>query len=302
MFWSHAAEIAPRKVVALGRFIGRLWAACYGQGLYVMEGGCWRLHPTAPKGLTGLYADTHRLWFCTWMEGEIGYITDVNNAPKRIPLPRLVTPRFAYRTFCIVGDANKLWIGSQTHLLRLDIGSQEEVPEWDIVVASDWVNSVVPTRKGVWVVTAGELWVYKESAQGFSFRAVRSDIGITAMALGVSGKELWIGSKANVDGMLWRYEIETQKWQQITRVPISSEGIITAVLPVKHLIFISIGSMGFGTMPPSSVQRSVGVYNIMNHRWQWLEGIQIRDAKCLAVFENRLWVGGVEGIQAVPIE
>lgn len=266
-----------------------------------MEGGRWHLHPIAPKQLTGLCADTHRLWFCTWMEGEIGYITDVNSAPKRIPLPRLVSPRFTYRTFCIVVDANKLWIGSQTHLLRLDIGSEEEMPEWDIVIASDWVSSVVPTREGTWVVTSGELWVYKEGAQGLSFQAVRSDIEITAMALGVSGKELWIGSKANANGMLWRYEIDTKKWQQITRVPILFEGIITAVLPVKHLIFISVGSMGFGATSTSSVQRSVGVYNTLNHRWQWLEDIRIRDAKCLAVFKNRLWIGGADGVQETSV-
>jgi hypothetical protein len=296
----YTAEAVPTNVVALCGFRGQLWAACYGQGLFFWDGRRWHFQPRSPKYITGLSADADRLWFCTWMEGEIGFVRRERTSPIMIPLPRLVTPRFAYRNLCITADTSNVWVGSQSYLLCLDKGSKEQKPEWKLVIASGSISSIVSIKNGTWVASR-ELWVYREDARGFSFRAIRSDISITNMALDPSGKELWVSSDDEREQTLWRYETGNGRWEAVVKFAISPTSTVTAILPLKRSIYVSVGSYGFTATPTSSVQGGVGVYDRRSHQWRWLEGIRIRDVKSLAIFKNHLWIGGAEGIQAIQV-
>jgi ligand-binding sensor domain-containing protein len=173
------------------------------------------------------------------------------------------------------------------------------MPEWDFIIASDTVSSIVSLVNGTWVATAGGLWVYREVDQGFSFRAVRSDLSITSMALDPSDKEIWLSSAG---GVLWRYEMENGTWEPVVKFPIQDDKAdITAILPLNRSVYVGVGSCGFTVKPTSLVKGGVGVYDARGRQWRWLEGIQIRDVKSLAVFEGYLWVGGAEGVQARAI-
>jgi ligand-binding sensor domain-containing protein len=293
-----AAEAKQRNVVALTVFRRQLWAACYGQGLYFLDGKQWRFQQRCPKYITDLCADVDRLWFCTWMEGEIGFVKRVYAPPIKIPLPRLVNPRFTYRNFCIAASETEVWVGSQTYLLRLQKGSREETPEWDLVIPSDIVYSIVPHANGIWIATAGGVWVFKENSQGFLFQSVRSDMSISRIALDSDGKALWVGSKSGKEGALWLYEIEKGRWNLVVKFSIrDNEAEITAILPSKRFVYVAIGSCEFTVETATPVKGGVGMYDKKNGQWYWLEGLQGKDIKSLAVFEGNLWVGGADGIQ-----
>jgi hypothetical protein len=287
-----------RNVVALTVFRRQLWAACYGQGLYFLDGKQWRFQQRCPKYITGVFADVDRLWFCTWMEGEIGFVKHAYAPPTRIPLPRLVTPRFAYRNYCIAASETEVWVGSQTYLLRLQKGSREETPEWDLVIPSDLVYSIVPHANGVWIATAGELWVFRENSQGFQFQLVRSDLSISRIAIDPDRKTLWVGSKNGKEGALWLYEIESGRWNLVVKFPIRDDKTeVTAILPSSRFVYASIGSCGFTAEPADSAKGGVGLYDKKSGQWYWLEGLQGKDIKSLAIFEGNLWVGGADGIR-----
>jgi hypothetical protein len=70
----------------------------------------------------------------------------------------------------------------------------------------------------------------------------------------------------------------------------------------SHLVFrfvcVAVGLREFTAMPASSAKGGVIVYDRGSRQWQWLEGIQIRDVRSIITFENCLWVGGAEGVQA----
>jgi hypothetical protein len=301
MLTFRTATVVPQNVIALATFRGQLWAACYGKGLFFWDGRQWHLYPRCSRYITGLFADADCLWFCTWMEGNIGFVNGAHRPPTLIPLPRLVTPRFVYRNQCIAANPSKVWVGSETHLLRLQKGSREEMPEWDLVLASDIVISIVPLKHSAWIATTGGLWVYTEVDHEFSFRAVRSDLSITSMALDSSSREIWLGS---ADGTLWRYEMGNRRWESVVKFPIrDSKANITAIHLVNRFVYVAVGcaavgSLGFKAMPASSAKGGVIVYDRRSRQWQWLEGIQIRDVRSIITFENCLWVGGAEGVQA----
>jgi hypothetical protein len=121
------------------------------------------------------------------------------------------------------------------------------------------------------------------------------------MALDPSGKELWVSSDDEREQTLWRYETGNGRWEAVVKFPISPTSTVTAILPLKRSIYVSVGSYGFTATPTSSVQGGVGVYDRRGQQWRWLEGIRIRDVKSLAIFKNHLWIGGVEGIQAIQV-
>jgi hypothetical protein len=289
-----------RNLVALTVFRRQLWAAYYGQGLYFLDGKQWRFQQRCPKYITGVFADVDRLWFCTWMEGEIGFVKHAYAPPTRIPLPRLVTPRFAYRNYCIAASETEVWVGSQTYLLRLQKGSREETPEWDLVIPipSDIVYSIVPHANGVWIAAAGGLWVFRENPQGFQFQLVRSDLSISHIAIDPDRKTLWVGSKNAKEGALWLYEIESGRWNLVVKFPIRDDKTeVTAILPSSRFVYASIGSCSFTAETAVSAKGGVGLYDKKSGQWYWLEGLQGKDIKSLAVFEGNLWVGGADGIR-----
>ncbi len=61
--------------------------------------------------------------------------------------------------------------------------------------------------------------------------------------------------------------------------------------------------MGFGAeREKGAVQGGVGVYEYGQARWWWLKQAQITGVQSLALFKGRLWIGGYEGVQALPLE
>jgi hypothetical protein len=173
------------------------------------------------------------------------------------------------------------------------------MPEWDLVLESGIVISIVPLKHSAWIATAGGLWVYTEVDHEFSFRAVRSDLSITSMALDSSSREIWLGS---ADGTLWRYEMGNRKWESVVKFPIrDGKASIMAIHLVNRFVYVAVGLREFTAMPASSAKGGVIVYDRRSRQWQWLEDIQIRDVRSIITFENYLWVGGTEGVQAKAI-
>ncbi len=168
----------PTNVTSLAVFQDTLWAACYGKGLFYQEGQQWRLYPRAHRYITHLATGAGSLWYTTWMEGEIGRIHDKNASPKKIPLPRFITPRFAYRTSCAAAHKPWVWIGSMSYLMGLSLEDWEPwmspesyYEEWKIILPG-WVEAVVPMKDGVWAGGAG-LWRLTLMVDGsVSFRPI----------------------------------------------------------------------------------------------------------------------------------
>ncbi len=95
-----------------------------------------------------------------------------------------------------------------------------------------------------------------------------------------------------------------RRWESVVKFPIQdSKANITAIHLVNRFVYVAVGyaavgSLGFKAMPASSAKGGVIVYDRSSRQWQWLEGIQIRDVRSIITFENCLWVGGAEGVQA----
>ncbi len=286
-----------RNVVALSVFHGRLWAGCYGEGLFFWDGSQWRRQPKCPRYITGLAADRERLWFCTWMEGEIGFVGQEGKPPVKIPLPRLVEPRYAYRCLHIAVAGRQVWVSTVLYLLRLDAGDKEIGPDWELLILHDG-GIIVPSGVDAWVGSPNGLWQYKDNLYGFCFRPVRRDIEIASMTPEPSGKALWLGT---LEGTVERYETESGWRRTVFSVPLPKKAWINALALWENRVYVAVGSPGFSASPSSSVKGGVGVYEATHQRWKWLEKVTIRDAKSLCIFDGRLWVGGVEGVQSVTL-
>ncbi len=281
-------------------FQDTLWAACFGEGLFYKDGHQWQSYREASRYLTDLATGAGSLWYATWMEGVIGRIADKKTPPKTIPLPRFVTPRFAYRTECIAVHGKRVWVGSHSHLMVLTLQGWEPgihpdflYEEWEMALMGG-ASAIVPTKDGAWVVAEG-LWRLTIGEKGsLSFKPVPLPSALpqnSPLAIALAGTILWVGTGATI----WKYEFSSGQWHQEARLPQSEN--VKVLLPYRGRVYV--GSTP-GKKAKSAGEGHVGL--LERSHWRWFREVQVGAVADLAVFEGSLWIAGSEGVQSLSLE
>ena len=301
MLGNTQETVALRNVAALAEFQGSVWASCYGEGLFVYEKQGWRRVQGASRYITGLAIDAKSLWYCTWMEGEIGYVA--NKQVARLRLPTLLTPRFVFRNYCIAVDEKSVWVGSMGGLLRLEKGDNEAAPEWDLVIGTDGIGpSVITPFPGGAYFDGGSyfdgsgLWKIEIRADRLVVEKVQADIFVTGLAFDVDREVLWVSSPES----LWRYYVKVNRLEHVVKI-LSGRGseLIQSILPTERGVYMAVGLPDLTTDARPPAKGGVVVWHREDGRWEWLDGIRVRNARCLVRHQGSLVVGGREGVQMV---
>lgn len=274
-----------KRVMALERHRGALWAAAYGEGLFVWERDKWRQRQGVSAYITSLSSAGNRLWYGTWMQGYIGYLEGSKVA--QMPLPRLVVPRFAYRVNCLIASHSEIWVGTQGYLIRSEIGSPYDDAEWEHLVSVGMVESLVLTPRGLWLCADGRVLLVERSPNRFSVALVPVFAGVSVSVLASApNNALWVGANRQGQAFLGKYRISDGKlwWSKIP-----SQGDVKAILEVGDYVFVGLGEKGLWR------------YHQKEGRWEHRTTKQVTKVECLAQFGSSLVIGGEQGVEFVAL-
>lgn len=283
----------PLRVTALAWFQNQVWAADYGNGLFVRDGSGWqRIDANVPRFITGLLADGQRLWYGLWMTGQVGYL-DSDYRAHTIPLPRLVTPRFVYRVNCLTACGSSAWFGTQGYLLEYSINEGE----WTRLLRLGEVLSLCGTGSSVWIGTDESLAVLDRNQQPSpAVKTVCQGMKVSAIASGRDG--LYFGGYSAGGWRVQKYSIREGR---ITPLDKPLPGWVSAIIVDGETVFAGVGS-GSKTQQAEEFSQG-GVFSLdrQANRWTRLRSVRLTDVWCLLKVGKTLWVGGYAGIQEVHL-
>lgn len=287
-----------KNITSLVWYKGRLWAASYGKGLFIWDNGKWQQYKYhVSKYITCLAVDNKdkKLWYGTWMEGEIGYIIDENIRPIKILLPQLITPRWIYRNLCILVNDKFIWIGTQGYLLRYS----KDICDWDLIIHIGEVNALVSTKNKTIFIGSDEGLFKLDFNHNLTITKILSDIKITYLA--EDNNNLWIAGIKNNKFLLGQYLCQTNN---INYFDIALNNSITAIISSKTKVYFAEGSDSF-SFNENKTLRHLGriiIYDKQNQKWMYIrQNIKIKDIKCILIKNGNLWIGGKEGIQCIKL-
>lgn len=284
----------PLQVTSLAWFRGYVWAASYGRGLFVYEGENWRLmNVQVPRFITCLSAEGQRLWYGSWMTGQVGYL-DIAYRSRTVPLPRLVTPRFAYRVNSLTASGSSVWFGTMGYLLEYSLDDDE----WISLLRLGEVLSLAAVGSSLWVGTKEGLTVVERTQDTpYSVRLIRNQIEVSTIVS--EDSSLYLGTYSKGGGHIQRYSIHTGRLESLgTALPGRVSGIVVA----GTQLFAGVGS-GNITQDDGKEFSEGGVfaYDSQERRWYRIETVQLKDVWCLLRVGRTLWIGGYAGVQQIPM-
>lgn len=282
----------PKRVSALAWFQGRIWAATYGSGLFVLDGQRWRQwqDKTIPRFLTCLYANKQWLWYGTWMEGRIGFLGPDLHA-FTVPLPKLVASRFVHRNNCLTINGSTVWIGTQGYLLSYDTRQKD----WMMILPVGSVNALQPMHSSLWLGTEDSLMVL-DRKRGIPclLRVVLDRIEVSCLI--ADGDNLWLGGQLGEGRCVGRYSFGSNRLVPM-RTPF--KGSVQAIVATRNRVFVGVGSGSMSFESSECAEGGVFVYDKRSRWWNKIEPLQITDVWSLLVVGQSLLVGGYAGLQVV---
>lgn len=269
------------KVKALEWHRGKIWAASYGKGLFIWDGDSWQMKDASDEFVTCLSSEGERLWYGTWMNGEIGYLESQRSSVVKVPLPRLITPRFAYRVTKILSSRSSVWLGTDGYLLRYDV----ETGDWShLISVNGTVEVLARSSQGLWLSTGIDVYRVKDDSGSFSLTAVSAFRGMSVSALVSVNETLWVGAVQKAQSLLGKYRVKDGhvQWSKIpSRQPVG------AILVSGEYVFAGLEGGGLWR------------YHQRTRNWERIKTQRVRSICSLAKAGQSLIVGGEEGIEVV---
>lgn len=282
--------IAPTRVTALAWFQNTLWAASYGRGLYVNNGAGWRPAPIrTSRYITCLSSDGQRLWYGTWMTGQVGYI-DTELRHQIIPLPRLITPRFAFRVNCLTVDESAVWYGTDGYLLNYNIDNSE----WASVLNLGTIVALAKMGSFLWVGTEDSLIsVAKSRELPYEIRVLRENVKVSSIYPATESLYLGVYERGG-----WYIQEYSPKTERLSVLDGKLPGWISGIAASKNKIFAAVGSRDITQVKHTEFVEG-GLFVLDCHKGVWVKerSAKVTDAWCLLKVNDTLWVGGYSGIQ-----
>lgn len=285
---------SPLRVTSLAWFGGRVWAASYGAGLFVYEGGIWRpVNKQIPRFITCLSADAHRLWYGSWMTGQVGYL-DADHRAHPVALPRLITPRSAYRVNCLTISGPSVWFGTEGYLLEYRLDDDE----WVSLLRLGEVLSLAGADSSLWVGTKeGLIVVERTQHTPYSVRLIKDRLEVSAIFSG--GSSLYLGTYSERGGYIQRYSVRTGHFKRLGKF---LPGQVSDIVVAGTQLFAGVGSGNITQDGEEEFFRGgVFAYSFQERYWYRVEPVELRDVWCLLRVGETLWIGGYAGVQQIRI-